>query len=74
MRRAADAVVAGGRGALGDGEEVLLLDDALHEANAERGVAAIHVRDIIRVLLVDFLDDEPERFAQVGVVGFGAYG
>lgn len=71
VRGAADAAAIAA-GAARDGEEERLLDDALHEADAEGRVAAVDVRDVVGLLLVDFFDDESEDFAEVGVVRFCA--
>lgn len=59
----------GGFSARGKGEEVRFLDDSLHETHGERRVPAVYVCDVSGVSLVDFVDDEAERFADGGVVG-----
>lgn len=66
---------AGGRrggATANEGEGVLFLQDALDEADAERGEAAVDVGNVGGVLLADLFDDEAEVLPEVVVVGSGA--
>ena len=49
-------------------QELLFLDDGLHETDTQRRVAAIDVSDVVGVLLIDFVDDESQALAQSVVV------
>ena len=70
MRSGADV---SGRSAFGEGEEVLFLENGLDEADCEGRIAAVDVSDVVRILFIDFVDDETEDFAEVVVICFGVF-